>query len=129
MSVSNNIVEARNQALKYSLQIVEERGINGLREEITKRGIMNLSILAPAREIFDMKVKVTARTIDVVMLFTIDLLTREFGFDEYDAMVYKEKFKELTAQLEKNPETSVDELAKEVSERVGFDIKISKGLI
>lgn len=128
MSVSKNITEARNQALRYALKIAEERGVEGLREEITKRGIMNLSTLAPAREIFDMEVEVTKRTIDVVMLFTIDLLTREFGFDEYDARQYQDKFQELTYQIQLNPEKSVDELAKEVAKRVGFDIRISKGL-
>lgn len=128
MSVSKNITEARNQALRYALQIAEERGVEGLREEISKRGIMGISILAPAKEVLDVKVAITKRTIDVIMLFTIDLLTREFGFDEYDAKLYQKKFKELTWEIELNPEMSVEEYAKEVSERVGFDISISKGI-
>lgn len=128
MGVGNNIIEARNQALRYALTVAEERGIDGLRDEISRRGIMNLSILAPAREILSLKVDITERVIDIVTLFAIKLIIDDFGFDDYDAKMFYEKFTALTVDILIDPEKNLDVLKREVEEKTGLKMNIRKGL-
>lgn len=128
MSVSRNVTEARNQALRYALEIAENRGIEGLREEITRRGLMNISLLAPVKEILESKVKITERTCDIVMVLSMKLMIDEFGFDDYDAKLFYEKFNEITAAVILDPDKNLEKEKQELFEKIGFTVDIRKGL-
>lgn len=124
----NKEKEIRDQALKYALRIAEEEGIEGLREEINRRGIMGLSLLAPAKEVAKIKYDITARVIDIIKIFAIYIMLTEFNFEKDEIQQFDNEFNELCAQALINTEKSFEEMRAYVYERTGLNITIAKGI-
>lgn len=126
--MKNNERDIRNQALKYALRIAEEEGIEGLREEINRRGIMGLSLLAPAKEVSKLKYEITVRVVDIIKIFAIYVTLNEFNFTKEDVEKFDNQFNELCAQALVNSEKSFEEMRAYVYEKTGLNLTIAKGI-
>ena len=127
MSKEKIILDARNQGMKYALDIAEKYGIEGLRDEISMRNIANVSVLIPAREMQKVKRDITERTIDVIAALSISVLLDM----EYPPETAKKSYAALLRQkveVVTEPDKDITSVTAKVSKTTGIDIKVRKGL-
>lgn len=127
MSKEKIILDARNQGMRYALDIVEKSGIESLRDEISIRNIADVSVLVPAREMQKVKRDVTERTIDVVAALSVSVLL-DMGFAPDMAKQYYAAFLRKTVEVVTDPDRNMTFLTDEIYKKTGIDIKVRKGL-
>jgi len=127
MSKEKIILDARNQGMRYALDIVEKSGIESLRDEISMRNIADVSVLVPAREMQKVKRDVTERTIDVVAALSVSVLL-DMGFAPDMAKQYYAAFLRKTVEVVTDPDRNMTFLTDEIYKKTGIDIKVRKGL-
>ena len=121
-------MEIRNQALNYALKIAENYGVEGLRDEISRRQIMKYSLLAPAKEIQKIKVEITERTVDIVTSITLDTLMEKFNFDKDMANIFYSEFNKMVAVILTDTEDNLENLTERVANKTGIKVNIRKGI-
>ena len=127
MSKEKIILDARNQGMRYALDIVEKSGIESLRDEISMRNIADVSVLVPAREMQKVKRDVTERTIDVVAALSVSVLL-DMGFAPDMAKQYYAAFLRKTVEVVTDPYRNMTFVTDEIYKKTGIDIKVRKGL-
>lgn len=123
-----DLMEIRNQALNYALKIAENYGVEGLRDEISRRQIMKYSLLAPDKEIQKIKVEITERTVDIVTSITLDTLMEKFNFDKDMANIFYSEFNKMVAVILTDTEDNLENLTERVANKTGIKVNIRKGI-
>ena len=77
--------DIRNQALAFALAIAERDGVQGLREEISRRGIANISLLVPSREYCEAKAEMMLNASILMQALCLSILYKHFDFGKLEA--------------------------------------------
>lgn len=121
--------QARNDGMALALRIAEKDGIDGLREEIRRRGLQNYSLNVPQKELDKAKTVITQRTIDMVMAIGCLTLHDEFGFSQKRLQRWIDRFMSKCSGL-CDPDAGVTEMdyLQALKDETGITLTISRGL-
>lgn len=80
MGKINEYAAGRSDGLDMALRIVEERGIDGLRDEITFRGRTGFNVALAKKDLESATMRIKQMTIDTMLILSVATLHDEFGF-------------------------------------------------
>lgn len=92
----DKFMEGRNEGMLYALKIVEEKGIDGLKEEIRFRGLTSLPTAIPKKALDECVNNIKMNVIDTFTILTVATLHDEFGFGEKRCQQFINRFEEKT---------------------------------
>ena len=122
-------MEGRNEGMVFALEIVKKGGVEALEEEIRKRRLSGIHLLVPQSELDKAKATITYRTMDILSAVGMLVLHDKFGFGKKRCNRFKHWLIEKTdALLDPKMEVSMDDYVRTISEELGIDVTISKGL-
>lgn len=123
MGKTENLQQGRNEGMDYALRIVKKDGIEGLEEEIKKRGITGISVNLSHKEMEQATTQMRNMMFDTFLCFTVGILHDVYGFGKDRTQKFIDKFIEGTALLEEGTLTwqQIQENTKEV---LGKDLEI-----
>lgn len=124
----NKEKQIRDQAMAYALRIAEKYGIEGLKEEISQRGINNISILAPAKEMMKAKVDITERVVDLVSGLAIETLINGFDFTPKQTNDFYAAFQAQIAKMLIDSDVQIQAMMDRIERYSGLRISVRKGL-
>ena len=88
----NDYMRGRNEGMQFALKIIEEKGIDALREECKFRPATNLPS-SVSRDAYSKVIdNVVNRVTDVVLLLASATLRDEFGFGQSRLIRFKNRF-------------------------------------
>ena len=115
--------QARRDGMAYALKIAQERGIEGLEEEIKFRNATFLPIAVPRAACDEAIEKIKYNTIDTVLVLASVTLRDEFEFGKKRIERFKERFTLKTECLCEDYVTW-DDLIQQLKEECGVDASI-----
>ena len=86
--------QARFEGMDYALRIAKKDGVEGLEQEIKKRGIAGISINMSHKELEKATENMRNMMFDTFMCFTLGILHDEFGIGPERAQRFIDKFLE-----------------------------------
>ena len=92
MGKQNDLIEGRNQGILYAYNIVKDKGIEALEEEIRYRNITNVNILVPKAEMLKASDKIRAHCTTVSIVVALATLASEYCWSEYMLRDFQAKF-------------------------------------
>lgn len=111
MSKAQEVANARNGGIAYALKIVEEKGIEALREEVEFRGATGISEDVSRGERKENNIKMAKHATQLSIAIGINVLVDEYGFGKSQCQHFKEKFDNYVVKC-LDETTSVEEQAK-----------------
>ena len=108
---------ARRQGMEYALKIAKEKGIEGLEQEIKRRGRTVAPCLVPQKEMDEFTLKVKQNATGVVR--------DKFGFGTTRMNRFKDYINELADSIEKDYLT-VDDVISTIRDETGIDLEFSR---
>lgn len=90
----DKFMEGRNEGMAFALQIAEEKGIEGLREEVRFRGITKLPTGVPKKALDECVKNIKMNVIDTFTILMIATLHDEFGFGQVRCQRAMKRFEE-----------------------------------
>lgn len=124
----DKLADARNQGIRYALQIAEQHGIDGLRDEVSRRGINHINIIVPVKEMQKVKVDITLRTVDLVTAIALATLVDNFDFTPEQARKFYNDFNKATAIITIDPDANIEELRRALELKCNLKINVRKGI-
>ena len=88
----DKINDARMAGMLYALKIVQEKGVEGLKEEIKFRSYTKISIAVDRREADKTIDRIKNCTIDTIKILAIMTLKDEFGFGNKRIQQFMNRF-------------------------------------
>lgn len=116
-------MQARMDGMAYALRIAKKEGIEGLEEELKRRGITGVNLPASHKEIDQELDKIKMQVLDTVLAMSCLVLRNEFHFGEKRLNRFKERFNFETSCLEDGHTTWVDVLEM-VRKETGIELQI-----
>lgn len=80
MSKVDDMAAGRREGMLYAARIVEKDGLEGLQEEIKKRGISGININVSHKEMEAATGQMRNMMMDTIMAFSMGILHDRFGF-------------------------------------------------
>lgn len=115
--------QARMDGMAYALRIAKREGIEGLEEELKRRGITGVNLPASRKEIDRELDKVKMQVLDTVLAMSCLVLRNEFCFGEKRLNRFKERFNFETSCLEDGHTTWADVLEM-IRKETGIELQI-----
>lgn len=115
--------QARMDGMAYALRIAKREGIEGLEEELKRRGITRVNLPASHKEIDRELDKVKMQVLDTVLAMSCLVLRNEFCFGEKRLNRFKERFNLETSCLEDGHTTWADVLEM-IRKETGIELQI-----
>ena len=119
----DKINDARMAGMLYALKIVQEKGIEGLKEEIKFRSYTKISIAVDRREVDKTIDRIKNCTIDTVKILTIMTLKDEFGFGTKRINQFIKRFNDKTECLVEGYTTWAEQI-QAIKEENGIELEI-----
>ena len=116
---------ARRQGMEYALKIAKEKGIEGLEQEIKRRGRTVAPCLVPQKEMDEFTLKVKQNATGVVTALSEMVLRDKFGFGTTRMNRFKDYINELADSIEKDYLT-VDDVISTIRDETGIDLEFSR---
>lgn len=114
--------DIRNQALAFALAIAERDGVQGLREEISRRGIANISLLVPSREYCEAKAEMMLNASILMQALCLSILNKHFDFGKLEADRFRRLMDEEAERIIAAGVKGKNELIDEVNEKLGINL-------
>lgn len=92
MAKINKEEQARLQGMAYALKIAEEKGVDGLREEIKYRNATYVPIAISRKAMDECVNNIKMNTIDTMLILSASTLRDEFGFGKERLARFIERF-------------------------------------
>ena len=121
--MAKGFLEGRNDGMSFALRIAERNGVEGLRQEIKARGIMNIPMEHSIKEVNEFAQRVRQETFDSIMVMAFMTLKDEFGFGKKRLEQFQERFKLKTECLQENYVTWAD-MVETIKKENGIDLPI-----
>ena len=130
MSMSKRKIQeytnARNDGMEFALKIVEEKGIDGLREELKFRKSIPLPS-AVTKEIFlDAMMQFKDNTVDLIKLVATCALDREFEFNAEQLDRFNKRFDLLMECLDDEDNVLPGELLENLREETQYNLVLKR---
>lgn len=109
--------------MAYALRIAKREGIEGLEEELKRRGITGVNLPASHKEIDQELDKIKMQVLDTVLAMSCLVLRNEFCFGEKRLNRFKERFNFETSCLEDGHITWADVLEM-IRNETGIELQI-----
>ena len=93
---------ARRQGMEYALKIAKEKGIEGLEQEIKRRGRTVAPCLVPQKEMDEFTLKVKQNATGVVTALSEMVLRDKFGFGTTRMNRFRDYINNLADSIEKD---------------------------
>ena len=116
---------ARRQGMEYALKIAKEKGIEGLEQEIKRRGRTVAPCLIPQKEMDEFTLKVKKNATGVVTALSEMVLRDKFGFGTMRMNRFKDYINELADSIEKDYLT-VNDVISTIRDETGIDLEFEK---
>ena len=116
-------MQARMDGMAYALRIAKREGIEGLEEELKRRGITRVNLPASHKEIDQELDKIKMQVLDTVLAMSCLVLRNEFCFGEKRLNRFKERFNFETSCLEDGHTTWADVLEM-IRKETGIELQI-----
>ena len=107
--------------MEYALKIAKEKGIEGLEQEIKRRGRTVAPCLVPQKEMDEFTLKVKQNATGVVTALPEMVLRDKFGFGTTRMNRFKDYINELADSIEKDYLT-VDDVISTIRDETGIDL-------
>lgn len=115
--------QSRMDGMAYALRIAKREGIEGLEEELNRRGITGINLPASHKEIDREIDKIKMQVLDTVLAMSCLVLRNEFCFGEKRLNRFKERFSFETSCLEDGHTTWADVLEM-IRKETGIELQI-----
>lgn len=119
----DKINDARMAGMLYALKIVQEKGIEGLKEEIKFRSYTKISIAVDRREADKTIDRIKNCTIDTIKILAIMTLKDEFGFGTKRINQFIKRFNDKTECLVEGYTTWAEQI-QAIKEENGIELEI-----
>ena len=119
----NKEEQARREGMAYALQIAEERGIEGLREELKFRNCTNIPLGISSKFAHEAIEDIKAQVCDCYMILSIATMHDEFGFGQKRCQQFINRFEEKALCLSEDYCTWQDHI-KMIKDELQLDLSI-----
>lgn len=119
----DKINDARMAGMLYALKIVQEKGVEGLKEEIKFRSYTKISIAVDRREADKTIDRIKNCTIDTIKILAIMTLKDEFGFGTKRINQFIKRFNDKTECLVEGYTTWAEQI-QAIKEENGIELEI-----
>ncbi len=92
MGKQEEYLRGRNEGMVFGLRIAEEKGIEGLREEVEFRGVTGISLNVSQSEIKQASMHMAMHSTVTAIAISIATLKEEFSFSDFQAKKFKKIF-------------------------------------
>lgn len=92
----DKFMEGRNEGMLFALRIAEEKGIEGLKDEIRFRHLTSLPTAVPRKALNECVENIKMNVVDTFTLLTVATLHDEFGFGQKRCQQFIKRFEEKT---------------------------------
>lgn len=92
MGKINKEEQARLQGMAYALKVAQEKGIEGLAEELKYRNVTYVPIAIPRKAMDECVNNIKMNTIDTMLILSASTLRDEFGFGKERLCRFIERF-------------------------------------
>lgn len=123
MGKLNDLMEGRNQGIAFALKIAKEGGIEALEKEVEYRGLTNVSLNIPRKELEEATKHMRIRATEVSIVFAMITLLEEFSFSRMQALKFKGHFDEKVESI-LNEEETIQEYIRIIEEDYGITLVI-----
>lgn len=113
---------ARNDGMEFALRIVEEKGVEGLKEELKFRQCVPLPSSATREMFLDAMLKFKNDTVDLILLVANCTLDREFEFDAEQLDRFTTRFNLIMDCLTDKDNVLPQELLDNLREETGYNL-------
>ena len=115
----------RNEGMAFCIKYLEEHGndVDGLREEIKKRGAYHMPLTITTADAHEFTDRVRMNCLDTVLLMTLGVLHDRFGFGMKRARQFVDEFRADTEMLG-NDMVNWTEIQRQCKEMLHLDIPI-----
>lgn len=124
--------QARRAGMAYALKIAKEKGIDGLEEELKRRGALNAPITLPQKELDAFTTNVKIHTIGTITTLAEYVLRNKFDFGNRGRngqMGRMDKFKHwmnFYAESVVEDYLTIDDMVENLNEETGVDLWFKK---
>lgn len=113
----------RADGLRMALDIVKQRGIEGLEDEIRFRNITGINVTLTRKELDKACVKIKNRTLDTILVISVATLHDEFGFGAKRCRRFIERLN-LKAECLVDDMASWDDYIQSIRDELGIEMMI-----
>ncbi len=121
MGKIEQMMQGRNEGLRFALDIVKQGGQEALEDEIRKRHLQGVSLNVPANEIKAADREITERVMERVCAAALLTLHDEFGFGQQRCLRFLHRFE---GKMEAMTEASTDVDNEDYKQAVLDELKI-----
>lgn len=125
MGKVNEYASGRSDGLQMALRLVEENGIDALREEIKFRGITGINTVLCKKEVEKASQKMKEMTCDTIMCLAVLTLHDEFGYSKKRCERFMQRFN-LKADCLVDDMCSWQDIIDTVKEELGIEMTIRR---
>lgn len=121
----DKLEQARRSGMSYALRIAEEKGIDGLREEMRYRNALNIPVGLKKDKVDEFTQNVKQMTIDTILIVATVSIRDEFGFG-------KDRLNRFIKRFNNNAECLGDDLVEwqdlidQMQEECGIEFTIRR---
>ena len=101
-------MQGRNDGMAYALRIVEEKGVDGLREEIKFRGISGINLCASKSELEKTAQTFKEHAMKFSILIALVTLYDDFYFSNWQGKEFSDKYYERVEGLARGDVTMAE---------------------
>lgn len=131
MSSMKKEMNWRMQGMQYALEVADEKGIEGLRREIKKRGFLMTPITYTEAQIDEYWSFLSENLFSTVMTLTAVSLVDSFDFQTNELQLFKKNFQKNLSLIKDLDSlgghyVTLSDLAKDLNEKHNLEIDIGK---
>lgn len=123
MGKIDEYASGRNDGLLLALKIVEEDGVDALREEIKFRGARGINTALSRKELDKASVKIKEMTLDTMLALSVATLHDEFDFGAKRCQRFMKRMN-LKAECIVDDLATWDDFIEQIREELGIQIVI-----
>lgn len=125
MSKTDDLAQGRIEGMIYAERIVSKDGLEGLQEEIKKRGYSGISINVSHKEMEKATSQMRNMMMDTIMAMSMGILHDEFGYGHDRLQRFVDKFQE-GAELLAEGVITWEQIIENTEEVVGIPLSIRR---
>lgn len=112
---------ARREGMAYALKVAKEKGVDGLEEEMKRRGVSIASCILPEKELDEFVMKVKENATGTVMAMAEYVLRNKFDYGRKRMERFKFHMNDLADSILKDYLT-VDDICQNLKEETGIEL-------